>query len=153
MANPPLRTRGQVRRLVAPGLVPRRANAKASTRDITGQSAPLPSATLGIAEDEPSGAIGLSYRRYYRTVLVPLVRHVSLIMKEHATSMEMPPRPVSFATDNCRALLMAINGDDNIMDRSTTAAVGASFDHQLVNLHFARILHRCFHMSVHAAGH
>ena len=86
-------------------------------------------------------------------VIMMLVRHVSLIMKEHATSMEMPPRPVSFATDNCRALLMAINGDDNIMDRSTTAAVGASFDHQLVNLHFARILHRCFHMSVHAAGH
>ena len=40
-------------------------------------TAELPAAILAVVRAEPSGALGLSYRRYALTVLVPGVRQVA----------------------------------------------------------------------------
>ena len=51
--------------------------------------AELPAAVLAVVRAEPSGAVGLSYRRYARTVLVPGLRRVAAILKAHGATIEV----------------------------------------------------------------
>ena len=52
---------------------------------------------VAVLLDEPSGAVGLSYRRYIRTVLVSGVRRVAATLKAHGAIIEVSasrrPRP------------------------------------------------------------
>ena len=51
-------------------------------------AAVLPAAILEVVKEAPSGAIGLSYCRYVRTVLVPSVNKVAAILRSHMATIE-----------------------------------------------------------------
>ena len=54
---------------------------------------------VAVLLDEPSGAVGLSYRRYIRTVLVSGVRRVAATLRAHGATIEVSiarrPRPAN----------------------------------------------------------
>ena len=52
-------------------------------------SAEIPAAILEVVRAEPSGAVGLGYRRYITTTLLPALRRVAAIMQNHAAVLEM----------------------------------------------------------------
>ena len=58
-------------------------------------SALLPAAILEVVRAEPSGAVGLSYRRYITTTLLPAVRRVSLVLQNHGAILEVRTAPLS----------------------------------------------------------
>ena len=51
--------------------------------------AELPAAVLAIVRAETSGAVGLSYRRYARTMLAPGLRRVAAILKAHGATIKV----------------------------------------------------------------
>ena len=51
--------------------------------------AELPAAVLATVRAEPSGAVGLTYRRYVRTVLAPGLRRVVAILSAHGATIEL----------------------------------------------------------------
>ena len=53
-------------------------------------TAELPAAILEVVAAEPSGAVGLSYRRYVQTALLPGIRRVAAILRSHAATIEWP---------------------------------------------------------------
>ena len=53
-------------------------------------TAELPAAILEIIAAEPSGAVGLSYRRYVRSTLLPGIRRVAAILRSHSATIEWP---------------------------------------------------------------
>ena len=53
-------------------------------------AAELPAAILEIIAAEPSGAVGLSYRRYVRSTLLPGIRRVAAILRSHSATIEWP---------------------------------------------------------------
>ena len=54
--------------------------------------AELPAAAILVAA-EPSGAVGLSYRRYVKSTLLPGIRRVAAILRSHAATIEWPSWP------------------------------------------------------------
>ena len=48
----------------------------------------LPAAILEIIQEEPSGAIGLSYRRYIKSSLLPTIRQTAAILRSHMATIE-----------------------------------------------------------------
>ena len=52
-------------------------------------TAELPAAAILVAA-EPSGAVGLSYRRYVKSTLLPGIRRVAAILRSHAATIEWP---------------------------------------------------------------
>ena len=51
-------------------------------------TAELPAAILDIVAAEPLGAIGLSYRRYVQSTLLPGIRRVAAILRSHSATIE-----------------------------------------------------------------
>ena len=50
----------------------------------------LPAAVLEVVRNEPSGDVGLSYRRYVKTALLPSVQHVAKLLRIYAATIEWP---------------------------------------------------------------
>ena len=59
-------------------------------------SAELPAAILEVVRAEPSGAVGLGYRRYITTTLLPALRRVAAIMQNHAAVLEVSSSRTTF---------------------------------------------------------
>ena len=51
-------------------------------------AAELPAAILAIVAAEPSGVVGLSYRRYVQSTLLPGIRRVAAILRSHSATIE-----------------------------------------------------------------
>ena len=49
----------------------------------------LPAAILEVVKEEPGGAIGLSYRRYIKSALLPAVQRVATLLRDHAATIEV----------------------------------------------------------------
>eukprot|EP01052_Picozoa_sp_SAG31_P049338 SAG31_NODE_10753_length_1101_cov_12.867265_2_plen_166_part_00 len=52
--------------------------------------AEMPAAMLELIKAEPDGAVGLSYRRYVRMALLPVVRLVGEILRQHGATIGAP---------------------------------------------------------------
>ena len=50
----------------------------------------LPTAILEIVAAEPSGVVGLSYRRYVQSTLLPGIQRVAAILRLHSATIEWP---------------------------------------------------------------
>ena len=53
-------------------------------------TAELPTAILEIVAAEPSGVVGLSYRRYVQSTLLPGIQRVAAILRLHSATIEWP---------------------------------------------------------------
>ena len=53
-------------------------------------TAELPAAILEIVAAEPSGPVGISYRRYVKSTLLPGIRRVAAILRSHAATIKWP---------------------------------------------------------------
>ena len=49
----------------------------------------LPAAIMNVVKEEPGGAVGLSYRRYVKSALLPAVRRVADLLRNHAATIEV----------------------------------------------------------------